>query len=1165
MRLQLIEIRRLPGIDEPLRVEGLAPGVNVVLGPNASGKSSLWRAVRATLWPDAERVADPDVVSLWDEDGVPLRAELRDGVRWQRDGVDCQRPTLPDDHLAHCYSLGMLDLLAVDGEGDRELADRIRVQMAGGYDLRAAARSFARPARHGQRERQALAAADEELHRLERERRDLGRDADALAELRADRERAEDARGEAERLQLAVERARTHAEREALRAKLATFPPELARLRGDELERLDPIAEDLGRLARESEALELRAASALRAREACACGLDGAPVDPAELAAWLARARDLERVHAALDAALRRATTARAGRDEARRALGGLAPTERELDLDGTALDEIEELAVRGWELRERRLALEARLGLGLALGETETALHAADARTDADDWARAADGLRDWLAAGSAPRGGVPLASLLGGAAVLGAALAIWVHPAFAIGAALAAGALAAALALRPRGPDERGHARERLSRLDVAAPDAWTPTAVRARLREVDQRLAEAERHQQRALEGETAAQALRTLEREDAERRTRWCALWSECGLGDLGLDADANSLRMAELASRIRDERRAARELAEAEEEVAAHETELERGLERVGAFLAERGEPTPADAAAALAGIEGLRERSHRWSEAERDRQEAERALGRVREEERVLLARRAELEARVGLSGLEVGAARKTLESFLRDFPAYRECADLERDRTRELDALQRRLEAVGREDLLQLDGDGARRRLDACLRLAERVGAIAEKMGAIEQRVRAAESGRAIEETASAVDSAREALAARRDEALEGAAGAFLLADLEEEYEKSSRPAVLDRAMRWFATFTHHHYELRLDEATGFRAVDTHSGRGLGLAELSDGTRMQLLLAARLAFATQAETGTALPLFLDEALTASDPNRFRAVAESLFTLAAEGRQVVYLTCNPSDVEQWNWVADELGETPPHPIELGECRWLAGGVTDPAELRAPEIPEVPAPEGRTAEEYGVALGVPRPDPFAPLDSVHLFHVLRGDLSLLHRLLSQARIQSVGHWRSLVRFGSAPLWVSEAESREIDARVEVFEAFFPLWRIGRGRPVDRAVLAASGAVSDVFIEPLTSLAEDLGGDARRLVAALEAGDDERTRRFRSAQREELRAFLEQEGHLDPAAPLETPELRARVVATVRARSDANLTAEEVMRCVDTLGAVVQACR
>ncbi len=103
MRLRLIEIRRLPGIDEPLRVEGLAPGVNVVLGPNASGTSSLCRAVRATLWPDAERVADPDVVSLWDESGVPLRAELRAGVRWQRDGIDCPRPTLPDDHLAHCY------------------------------------------------------------------------------------------------------------------------------------------------------------------------------------------------------------------------------------------------------------------------------------------------------------------------------------------------------------------------------------------------------------------------------------------------------------------------------------------------------------------------------------------------------------------------------------------------------------------------------------------------------------------------------------------------------------------------------------------------------------------------------------------------------------------------------------------------------------------------------------------------------------------------------------------------------------------------------------------------------------------------------------------------------------------------------------------------------
>ena len=46
----------------------------------------------------------------------------------------------------------------------------------------------------------------------------------------------------------------------------------------------------------------------------------------------------------------------------------------------------------------------------------------------------------------------------------------------------------------------------------------------------------------------------------------------------------------------------------------------------------------------------------------------------------------------------------------------------------------------------------------------------------------------------------------------------------------------------------------------------------------GLGPDKLSDGTRAQLILAARLAFAEEAEQGAALPLFLDEALDHSDP-----------------------------------------------------------------------------------------------------------------------------------------------------------------------------------------------------------------------------------------------------------------------------------------------
>ena len=52
MKLKELEIRLLPGLDQTLSVSFDPHTVNVVTGPNASGKSSLIRAVRALLYPD---------------------------------------------------------------------------------------------------------------------------------------------------------------------------------------------------------------------------------------------------------------------------------------------------------------------------------------------------------------------------------------------------------------------------------------------------------------------------------------------------------------------------------------------------------------------------------------------------------------------------------------------------------------------------------------------------------------------------------------------------------------------------------------------------------------------------------------------------------------------------------------------------------------------------------------------------------------------------------------------------------------------------------------------------------------------------------------------------------------------------------------------------------
>ncbi len=46
-----VDVRKAPGIDPGYAIRDLSPDINIVYGPNASGKSTTARAIQALIWP----------------------------------------------------------------------------------------------------------------------------------------------------------------------------------------------------------------------------------------------------------------------------------------------------------------------------------------------------------------------------------------------------------------------------------------------------------------------------------------------------------------------------------------------------------------------------------------------------------------------------------------------------------------------------------------------------------------------------------------------------------------------------------------------------------------------------------------------------------------------------------------------------------------------------------------------------------------------------------------------------------------------------------------------------------------------------------------------------------------------------------------------------------
>ena len=1135
---ETLELRRTPGIEAGFTAGAISPGVNIVYGPNASGKTTLARAISALLWP---RVGDPLLAfsGSFRLNGSVWRVAI-DGGRpvCQRDGQDADLPPFSQTDLRDRYLLALHDLLVERSDSDAFAALILR-ESSGGYDLRAAVEQLGYSPRARGAQSLARGHADAQ-RRTQTARQQQDR-------LRAEQRRLAELDGELDRARTAVREvdafARAIAYRDALDARqravaaLERFPGPVTRATGAEAQRLRELREELAELDLQARQAE---AGAQHARERLNAGGLGASDLPPGVVAGVA---ELARAVQAREADLRRLegelSDAQAVVDaEGRRLAGVLAPEQLAAlpALDAAALNAAAELARRAEDARGRLAATEQLIAWVGALTAPDSSV-----RQQAREGVTL---LHGWLAQPTAAARGADRWWMAGMAALVvleALVLALVAHSAWlAVGLV---GVVALARTLRPAvGADPRATWRERYERLcdPTDQPARWDVPNVERALMALDARLAAVD-------------EAARRWERWGglaSEREARMAELTALRGERDAlaargGIVASADAAALTPLFAAIERWQSADARAAGAAAWLAEGRQQHARLLARLAEQLAPLAYPPAATGEEALGQASDLAARQAAWQAALRDLAAANATLHDTLEPLRQ--ARLGEHDALFESLGLPVGdepALRATLDQLA----AYRIAREHVGRASADLESAERA--TADRPELRECDRATLGLLLDEARTQAERLETIRTEASDIRARLAAAgradDLERALADESQRLDDLRDA----RDLAWSASAGWALGEWLRAQTRDLDRPRVFHRARDLFARVTQGRYELDIDdrEPPRFRARDAVSGAGLALGELSSGTRLQLLLAVRMAFVESQEQGPMLPLLLDETLGNSDESRARALIDAVVQFARDGRQVFYFTAQHDEVAKWRAMLATQAGVSSTVIDLAALRGYAAWERLP--LGVPEVwapPAVPEPGDLTRQAYGELLRVPEIDIRSEhLGGAHLWHFI-DDPARLYRLL-RLDISSWGQLETLLRHHGAGL-LDEGDWRAVcEARATLYVAIVECWKAGRGRPVTATALRESGVVSDVFLPRVVRLAEELDGDGARLIEELADG---RLRHFHRRARQQLLAYFEEHGYVDCEPRLTRDQARVRLLGQLAGELQAGTLSVELI--------------
>ena len=191
--LKALSIQKMPGFPRGLEdFDNLATNINIIAGPNASGKSSTARGIQQLIWHNKTKGLVIEGSVEIDDEAWEIKIDS-DNIKIQHDGKGEELSGLPAVEEYNRYMLALHELV-IENEG--ELAREIIKQSIGGYDLDSAKVNLQySPAikNKASSEFKALNSAENKYKDIRKNQRELKKEEEKLTDLHKEKEESQQA------------------------------------------------------------------------------------------------------------------------------------------------------------------------------------------------------------------------------------------------------------------------------------------------------------------------------------------------------------------------------------------------------------------------------------------------------------------------------------------------------------------------------------------------------------------------------------------------------------------------------------------------------------------------------------------------------------------------------------------------------------------------------------------------------------------------------------------------------------------------------------------------------------------------------------------------------------------------------------------------------------